>query len=50
MGGLWFEHFKALLGKYIGTDSDDLLGGEDGDVNLNRPISKVLLALRKRKS
>ena len=29
----WFEHFKALLGKDIDTDSDDLVGDEDGDLN-----------------
>ena len=48
----WFEHFKALLGKYIDNDSDHLVGGEDGDDNVNRPISReeVLLALRKIKS
>ena len=48
----WFEHFKALLGKYIDNDSDHLVGGEDGDDNVNRPISReeVLLAMRKKES
>ena len=36
----WFEHFKALLGKNIDTDSGDFVRDEDGGDNLNRPISK----------
>ena len=34
----WFEQFKALFGKYIDIDSDDLIRDEDGNYDLNRPI------------